>query len=314
MSTARDRSPRHRRLRRLAVALAAFAVMASALASPAAFAEPTDEWVPAEGLAVSVEVVECGVPDVSGGEAIITVTADDPERTWGYAVRGAALVISSPASDNSGSVEIPIGGPTGNYYVAVFHLPVNGQIPVVTTGFTIEPCEPGPPISISTTCAAEGGSAVADASITGLAPASEYRSTFFDAGGGVLGDAVAFTADASGARSVTSGPLADDAAYRSVLDWIPSAVPDPGWPTGDFSPVVSMPVSAADFAVGTCAAPATASAAPPATARPAGPPTLADSGGPEATALLLLAATCSALGLAMLVVVGRRRRAARAAR
>lgn len=313
MSTTRDRSP-HRSQLRWSVGVLAVAAFAQLLAAPAALAQPTDEWVPAEDLTVSAEAVECG-PNGAAGEAIITVTADDPQQTWGYAVRGAALVIISPGADNAGNIEIPIGGAPGNYYVAVFHLPVNGQTPIVTTGFTIEPCEPGPPISVATTCAAEGGSAVADASLTGLTPSFEYRSTFLDAGGAMVGDAVAFTADSSGVRSVPSVPLADDAAYRSLLDWIPPAVADPGWPTGDFSPVVSMPVSAADFAVGTCAAPATATAARPATARQAGPPTLAESGGPEATAVLLLAATCSALGLAMLVaVVGRRRRAARAAR
>ncbi|WP_308797199.1 hypothetical protein [Agromyces silvae] len=309
MSTPRDPSPRrHHPHRRILVALAAlgFAAGLHAITGTAAQAQPTDVWVPAEGLTVTAEAVECGALGGTAGEGVITVTVDDPERTWGYAVRGATLDIASPASDNSGNAEIPIGAGPGAYYVAVFHLPENGVIPVTTTGFTISPCAPGPPMSISTTCAIEGGSAVADAVISGLAPSSEYRHTFVDAAGNVIGEPVTFEAEASGTALVSSVPLADDAAYRAELAWLPPPVDLAEWPPTEFVPAESLQVSNVDFPIGTCAAPATAAAPPPSTARPAGP-SLAESGGPDASGWLVLVAACSALGVAALAFARRRR-------
>lgn len=301
----RAASPRSRRRARI-VALAALgftAALSPALTGQAVSAQPTDEWVSAEGLTITAEATECG--SLGGaGDAVLTITADDPERTWGYAVRGTTLEISSPASDNSGSVEIPIGGAPGNYFAAAFHLPENGVTPIATTGFTIEPCQPGPPISITTTCAAEGGSASAVVSLSGLAPSSDYRQTFSDTSGAVIGDPATFTADASGIRVVQSAPLADDSAYRSELHWLPPPVAEPEWPTGDFVPVTTVPLSAADFTVGICAS-AQAPAPPPttpSTTTPLARPTLAASGSPDATSWLLAAAASSALGLATLTV------------
>jgi len=318
MMTARDRAPRRgrggRRLRGVLV-LAALAVAGHGivLGGPAAYAQPNDAWVPAQGLTVSAEMIQCGSLDGSGGEAVITVTPDDPEQTWGYAVRGATLDIASPASDNAGPAEIPILAVPGNYFVAAFQLPENGQTPVVTTGFTIEPCAPGPSISVSTTCAAAGDEAIADSRIADLAPGSGYRHRFVDAGGATVGEPVEFTADASGVHDVASVSLADDAAYRGELDWLPPTVPDPGWPTGEFEPATALQVATAGFSVGTCPPPAAAPAAPAATVHP-GARTLAESGPIEAGGWLAAGALTSVMGVALLAVVavGRRRRAPRA--
>jgi hypothetical protein len=301
------------------VALAALALAVAAqvpaFASSVAHAQPTEEWIPAEGLSLTVETT-CGELGGSTGEAVLTITSVDPERTWGYAVLGATLDIASPAADNSGSVEIPIFAGPGNYYAAAFHLPENGQTPITTAGFTIEPCQPGPPISVTTSCAAEGGSAVALTSLSELAPSFEYRQTLYDASGSVVGGPATFTADESGTRVLQSAPLADDAAYRSELHWLPPSVPDPGWPMGDFIPAESVPLSAANFTVGICATPpvpssspgpAPAAALPPTT--PPARPTLAASGGPDATGWLAAVVASTALGLAALTIARLRRRA-----